>query len=351
MTKTKVSARAGAAWTAWSAFPSPAKFQLNYNDAQPALVCAVQVPGGGLNVFANGLVALPTPKGELTNTAPVILFTQELASGPAPTAADWVPWPATPQGYVLWAGAVLGGQLSANPDIGYQAARGPIQLWAMAENGGDLMTALTGTGGQWEPWVPVKPAPPASLSVMWPLYGPNNNSATQNQAVFMSTSINAEPDANQADLPLYMSTTKIEFAFGENQLPWAWTAWEEFSPKFPGTGGVASLAAGVLPEGTMQIFAADTYGALWSIWQNLEQNTPVWETAWSKFPLPGGKALTGLNSGSGDYSGPTLPRYVLATAQDVSGELQLFAIGGGTVWTTWKQSTQVGAPWMAWEEF
>jgi len=350
MSKTKVAAQPGAGWTNWTHLPTP-----TFQSAQGAqLVCAVQQAGGNVSIFCNGEQALPGAPGTLVNTTPVIVFTGETEGNPFPGASDWSLWPDTPEGYTLWAGAVLGGQLSASPDIGYQAARGPIQLWAMpSEGAAGLQTMLTGSGGEYGDWGPFKPSPPQAGGVLWPLYGPNSSNATQQQALWLGTNINPNP-GTQPFLTLYITTTEINFSFGEHQEPFEWSSWKEFSPQLAAsTGGAGSLAAGVLPGGEIQAFVSDCSGELWTIWQTQgSDNTLAWPSAWNKFPLPPGKKLKSLNPGSSDYTPPEFLRTVLAIGQTITGELQLFAIdSGGTVWTTWKESTLAGAPWTSWEEF
>jgi hypothetical protein len=347
--KTKVSAQAGAPWTEWTTFPPPNNPPLTSSIGP--IVCTVEVAGGNVLTFANGGTVLPGPPGSLISSAPTIVCAEQSPSLGTPTGwGGWSAWPETPAGYVLLAGGVLGGQSSASPEIGTTSVTGtgPIQLWAdPGPNGGGLQTSMGGG------WFPFQPAPPVSGGVLWPLYGPQGSQVTQNQALWLGTGITGDGGGTQPYLTLYITTTQINYTFGGGQEPFAWGKWSEFSPQLPSdTGGVASLAAGVLPEGVFQVFASDCHGTLWTIWQTLIQNAPVWQTAWSKFPLPGGKPLPALNQGNADDTPPSLLRNVLAIAQDITGELQLFAIRvDGTVWTTWKKSIQDGAPWEPWQEF
>jgi hypothetical protein len=283
------------------------------------------------------------------------MYLEQYSEGPD---QDWQPT-RDPLGTVYVAGAVLGGQLSASSIIGTQGGHAPIQWWYYNTEGA-LQSSLTnnlGVGGLAAPFKPELPSSRATL--LWPLYGANSSDTSQYQALFLGSAIDASLLGQpQPYLKLYNSITTINYSFepnggGASYLPFEWAPWREFSPALEdATGGVASLTACLLPGGGIQMFASDTRGQLWTIWQESKENLFAWISAWRAFPLPGGNRLPQLYIGSADFALPTLNRASLALGQNVTGELQLFAQDEhGALWTTWKTSEVEGAAWSDWARF
>jgi hypothetical protein len=340
--KTKVSTQPGAAWSDWINHPLGKEYSF------VSLPCAIQGADGDVGVYCNATVSSQATSGSLAHSVPTILGLVEYPEG---SEQDWQPWTIGPAGSVVLAGAVLGGQLSASLTPGYNGARAPILIWYQPPAGA-LGVLPTNTAGESGPMAPFIPTPPTTL--LWPLYGANSSDPSQNQALFAGTPINyglwGQP---QPYLKLYITTGTIDYSFGGHQQPFDWAPWREFSPALEqSTGGVASLAASVLPGGAIQIFASDTSGQLWTIWQESRENSFVWINSWQTFPLPGGNRLSKLYIGNSDAAPPSLEQASLALAQTVTGELQLFAKDENvTVWTTWKTSAIPGAGWSVWEKF
>ena len=340
--RTKTSTADHAPWTDWA------------EDAhQPGdIVCAAPAAGGNLLVYSNGTISVPTQPGGLSRTESVVMF-QEVPEG-TDVLSGWAAWPDTPDSFALAAGGVLGGQLST-PDPEFTESDSASWLWAWTPDGALLTSASSGGGAlNWT----VFPPGTSGGGVLWNLYGPNNTDLGLDEGILWhAPAINAEPDGQQPYLSLAVST--YPFATAPSAFDGAaanWTAWRAF-PQLPAdTGGVASLAACFLPDANIQVFASDTDGGLWTIWQRpAESGDPanwVWPASWEKFPLPGGNAMPRLRPGNLDWSPATLERNALALAQLAPGGLQLFALDdNGAVWTTFKTSTLAGAPWSAWERF
>jgi hypothetical protein len=334
--KQKVSIEPGAQWTDWANYEAPT---LPGQFAVGPMPCAVQLDGGNLAVF----VDLLSTNGSLNSS--VIMHKTEFAGGGG-AASNWAPWPNTPAGYVMLAGCIYGGQLNPNPVS--TAGNPKVQFWAVDEASGHWYTSSQGGNPDGTVnWERVSPAPPASASVLWPLYSGNNDDG------------NGANDQNPGyqgggDQYLWIGT-----ALGPQPFKLYWLtqgAWKEFSPALEASAlGVVSLAACDAAYGGAQVFASDSYGHLWTIWSEPSPsgNGYSWLPAWQKFPLPGGNILPSpYNPADLPISIPTTPRKSLALAQTVTGELQLFAVDtNGKVWTTWKTSTEPGAPWSSWERF
>ena len=339
--RTKTSTAAHAPWTDWT------------EDAdQPGdVVCAAPTAGGNLNVYSNGATPEPGQPG-LPRSEALVLF-QEVPYG-GDDVTGWSPWPDTPIGYAVAAGGVLGGQLSTL-DPEFTESDSASWLWVWTPDGGLLTSAFSGGGAL--DWT-VFPPGSAGGGVLWNLYGPNDTSLGLTEGMLWhAPAINAEPDGEQPYLSLAVST--YPFATAPSSFDGAatnWTAWRAFARLPSGTGGVASLAACLLPEGNIQVFASDANGGLWTIWQRpAESGDPanwVWPEGWEKFPLPGGYGMPFLRPGNTDWSPASLERNALALAQLAPGGLQLFALDeNDAVWTTFKTSTEPGASWSRWERF
>jgi hypothetical protein len=336
---TKTSIAGGAPWTGWT------------DDAsQPGdIVCAGQVAGANLMIFSNGTVGKPGPPGSLAQTEPAVMV-QSVDSG-GDTTSGWSAWPTTPAGYALASGGVLGGQLSmADPE--FTLSDSTLWLWAWAPDGKLYISAMNGDGSlNWTPFPPGS----ASGGVVWNLYGPNNSSQGLAEGILWhAPAINTEPLSEQPFLTLAVSTYPSATAPSSLSSASNWTAWKSFVPQLGAdTGGVASLAACFLPDGNIQVFASDTAGNLWTIWQQQpkvgDQADWIWPQSWEAFPLPGGHQMPILNSGNLDYVPASLERNALALAQLATGGLQLFALDNDSVvWTTYKTSDQSDAPWSDW---
>jgi len=332
--KHKASTEPGAPWTEWKDYPMPSGFQVSN------LPCAFPVAGGNLNVFCNAqqIYKADNPDSLVAKGPSTIMFKTEYNPG---GTSDWAPWWGTPPGSVLLGGWTEGGQLNI-PPIGYAGGYPSQALWAKTDKGIVYVSKSIGDGSM-GPFVKFMPPPPTSL--LWTLYS-SNNSDQNTMAVggeafwWTGTDINETPGEGQPYLTLYWFTE---------------SGWKEFSPALPkATGGVASLAAGVIADSPAQVFASDVNGDLWTIWQKYDQTKMswFWLPEWLSFPLPGGHKLPSLAPGSLDFALPSLARNVLAAAQTVTGELQLFALDeNGTVWTIWKKSAEPGASWSEWVTF
>jgi hypothetical protein len=214
--------------------------------------------------------------------------------------------------------------------------------------------------------------------ILRPLYGPNKEGKAKS-ALWSLQGVSASAPGGLPYLTLYWSQL-LEYSYiSDKRFTIKWGPWPEFSPVLPAaSGGVASLAAGYLPNGAIQIFAVDVQGELWTIWQEVDSSGNYsWPGQWNLFkpPLPGERTClarsfvdfgrTGHNTlGGVAPDGPIiLPwgiqaygwssgRNSLALAQTAAGELQLFVIANdGTVWTTRKEGTHNGAFWSPWKQF
>jgi hypothetical protein len=338
--KTKLSTLPGAGWSEWISHPIPRGY------GYVSLPCAILAGGGVLSVYCSATTIVPAKAGGVGSVIPVILALNEYP--PNGTIVDWAPalgeWPS---GSVVVAGGVLGGQRSSDQPGGTAGAQSPIQL-LLSSLTGELLGKLLNSGV----WGPFKPTAPSDTGPVWLLYGANSSDTFPYSMMWTGTK---QWGGSQPFLKLYFSiTTPVNYSFGGYQQPFEWTPWKEFSPGLEQTtGGAASVAASLLPGGFIQMFASDTNGDLWTIWQEPgPENSVVWISAWRPFPLPGGKKIATLNPANSDAPPPSLDRASLALGQVVTGELQLFAKDeDNTVWTTWKTSVNPGAPWSDWTKF
>jgi hypothetical protein len=335
--KQKVSIEPGAPWTDWA----------NYEAPDGPMPCAVQLDGGNLAVFVNNL-------GENPDVTPSVIMHKTEFADTGGGASNWAPWPNTPAGYMMLTGCIYGGQLNPNPVS--STGNPKVQFWAVDQASGHWYTSwMGGNPDGTVNWERVRPAPPASASVLWPLYSGNNSANGVNDQ-----NPGYQGGGNQY---LWIGTGGVTDwrpqNFGPPPFKLYWLtqgAWKEFSPALEAsTFGVVSLAACDAAYGGAQVFASDAYGHLWTIWSEPlpSGNGYSWLPAWREFPLPGGNILASpYNPADPSISIEDTPRKALALAQTVTGELQLFAVDiNGKVWTTWKTSTEPGAPWSRWERF
>jgi hypothetical protein len=342
----------GGDWSGWSYFTNPGPSLTN-------IACAF-LAGGGANmtVFANSAdLGIQTSDEGL---------------------ATWSAWNNTPTGYLLAAGAILGGQeaLVGGNVIG-AGPKFAAQLWAW--NGETLSSMTTSPGGSWGPWSAFQsPQNMAGPPILRPLYGPNNEGMAKS-ALWSLQSVSASAPGGLPYLTLSWAQLPEYSYISDNRFTIKWGTWVEFNPPLPASsGGVASLAAGYLPNGAIQIFAVDVQGALWTIWQEVDSSgNYFWPGQWNLFkpPIPGERTCLALSlvdfgrtghnffegaAGEGgilDQSGLqaygwSWGRDSLALAQTAAGELQLFVIANdGTVWTTRKEGTHNGAFWSPWQQF
>jgi hypothetical protein len=118
----------------------------------------------------------------------------------------------------------------------------------------------------------------------------------------------------------------------------AWSALQPFNPS-PGTG--VEIVAGHSPDGRVQLFAKGNDNFVRTSWMKDTNPADGW-MPWQEFT-----------------NRKDLAR--LALGQLADGRMQLFATGSdkpaaapsdvGYLWTTWKQSTKINAPWTDWQLF
>jgi len=120
-----------------------------------------------------------------------------------------------------------------------------------------------------------------------------------------------------------------------------WTTWKQSTDPnadwaplsgFQSLGApVTALAAGQLPDGRVQLFAAANNG-VYTCWQRRSPSAD-W-TAWSV---------------AHSFSAPITS---LTVAPVSDGRLQLWAVdASGNLYTTWKITRQPGSQWTAWSNF
>jgi hypothetical protein len=284
---------------------------------------------GQLQLFGNKLIKDPR------NLYPTLTYFRQVKAT-IDSDSDWLPWtPFTvPYASSFFAGAVLGGQLAP-----YSTST-PVEYWTIDDTY-SLNKFVEGIDEGWQSFEPDLPEPDAFLGV-WPLYMGYNDLAPSTFPLW----------AMGVGGHLYWSTAAIEYEIPAGRLPLpapVWGPWQPF-PSLPGGYYISSLAASQLSDQRIQVFAADTNGNLWSIWQNNVAGD--WTPAWQSFP--------GLPNGQPILHDPNLPpdqvpngvQQILALAPLPDARLQLFAVDDeGNVWTTWKETTDADSGWGAWTQF
>ena len=111
------------------------------------------------------------------------------------------------------------------------------------------------------------------------------------------------------------------------------------------------MAACVLANGAIRIFASDAKGNLWTIWQtpvDLEGEGP-WIESWRESPLPGKDKIHVQGALVSDIDGLSNYGSSLAFAQNADGTPQLFALFENRhVWTKWMTSWTDPHAWTPW---
>jgi hypothetical protein len=308
-------------WSAWQQLPA------DYDNL--VLLSAPMSATGQLQLFGNKLTKDPR---ELD---PTLLYFRRVKAT-IDSDSDWLSWTPfeVPYASSFFAGAVLGGQMAP------YSTNTPVEYWTI-ESGGLLLKFVEGVDEDWQFFDPDPVDTDYFLSV-WPLYmGYNDLAPSTFQLWAMDTSGH-----------LSWSTAAIEYESPVGRLPQpapAWGPWQPF-PSLPGGYYVSSLAASQLPDQRIQVFAADTNGSLWSIWQT--DVAGDWTPAWQSFPgLPNGQPILHDPHLSPDQV-PNGTQQILALAPLPDARLQLFAVDDeGSVWTTWKETTDADSGWGAWTQF
>jgi hypothetical protein len=321
--KWKLTDDPNSAWTNWNQLPE------DYDDF--SILTAPMGPDGRLMLFGIG------PD---TN---VISWRLKASIDPS---AEWLPWqPFEPQFlsiFSCFSGAVLGGQMMP------YYLNTPIELWVVQSDSGAVLTLVNSYalsaisapvsyfGGDWLVF-------PSQLgdfaSLVWALY-------------CQGSAVNTFPIwALGLNGTLYWNTAELNYLGPEGNLSSGpkWGQWQQFV-QLPNGAELTSLAAGQLPDGRVQVFASDSNGFLYSIWQ---QTGGVWPASWQPFPQPGGNAVQVNNGSSIFWPNGSFQNQFLVIGNLPDGRLQLFALdASGTAWSTWKETTDPNSPWfLPWSVF
>jgi hypothetical protein len=277
----------------------------------------------------------------------------------ADSNAGWLPWSSfspnfppppnaeyQPPTMARFAGAVLGGQLS-----GF-FANTPVQLWII-DYAGALWTIRSVPGpviidnapstfyGEGQDWTLFQPFPPEGLRSVFPLYcgGAGTINAPNSFPLWV---------VGQSGTLYVTNATLLYFGAGGNLSGGPnWSPWSKFTqlPEAP----VDSLVAGQLTDGRIQIFASDTNGAIFSIWQDTNGN---WPSFWQGFAQPGGKPIFVSQENIALWFHQLKEDLTLAIAPLPDGRLQLFAIDdSANIWSAWKTSIDPNSGWTDWSPF
>ena len=275
--------------------------------------------------------------------------------------SEWLPWmdfyPAWPPpgtdigaAFNIFAAGVLGGQLAP------YFSNTPVQLWIAADDGA-LYTILSSSPensgdspdsfyGNFQPWELFEPPPPETVNGIWPLYygGGDQTVVAPNTVPVWAVGQSGSLYWSQGTM-LYNNDGNL--SEGPN-----WGEWQAFI-QLPSDLAVSSFASGLLTDGRIQLFASDTDGVLYSIWQD-DILTGTWIPEWEPFPQPGGRLiLVGTDPNNVLFPNNSFPGNSLAMASLPDQRLQLFAVdAAASVWTTWKSTTNPDAGWeLPWTEF
>jgi len=112
-----------------------------------------------------------------------------------------------------------------------------------------------------------------------------------------------------------------------------WTAWTSSWTPSPPPFQAVQVAAAPLSDDRLHFWAVDTTGAIWSCWKSTADSNAPW-TAWRSRWTP---------------SPPPFQAVQVAAAPLSDGRLQIWAVDTtGAIWSCWKSTADSNAPWTAW---
>lgn len=195
-------------------------------------------------------------------------------------------------------------------------------------------------------WDPFPGANQFKAAAVWPFNGPSTSPIGVKPSVWPIWALDESGT-------LWWNSATFERLKNGLLIGPTWGVWNRFPAQIAHT--IVSLAAAALPDGRIQIFASDSLGGLWSIWQ---AHNGAWPTTWAAIAsphgnFPGGVVATGKVLVPGGGKQTTISGQMIAMGQMPEGYLQLFVIDqSGYLFSNQKTSgSDPNSPWAGWTLF
>jgi hypothetical protein len=329
-TRWKKTTDPGSDWTDWQPFPSLFTDGSTIEPLATALYATRQSQLFGM-----------TGNGDL-------VWTLKASDDSLSDWSAWMPFLPPHPGITLGVGFLAAGILGTQ--LGPYFTDTPIMMW-MAANDSPTVNSIQSTAAEfrtndplsyYKDWQLFQPQFAGQLKGIWPLYCGFDIPFAQEHF----------PVWGVANDQLYWCRATMAYDASGHILSTGptWSDWQLFA-QLPNLA-VDSFAAALLPDGRIQLFASDTSGTLYSIWQD-DVAAGTWLPAWTPFPQPGGRHLL-VSSVANNVLFPNGPTQSMSLAVGTLPDqrLQLFAVDDtASIWTTWKLTTDPSSSWAPWVPF